>query len=161
MLTLTCRPPLTLKALIKQRVRWNLGYIETIDKEYKYYWEQIKAMSPIGVVSVLDILLVLLNISLPLVFVFTEFSSINALLVLLAGMYLIGIISCTYVIMKSPKEFIEIRKNLVFSVLIYPMFKVWIGYFPWVRAIQVFIKKNKSRYFSIVKERLYIPTLHR
>ena len=135
------RPPLSFKALTKQRVRWNLGYLETFHKERKYYGEQIRQFSRIGIIFLTDIVTVILMVTLPLILLLLGILNIYFLLFFLLAMYIGGIIFCLNALLVCPKEFAEIRSKIVLSILIYLPFKLIIGHFSWLKALKIFFKR--------------------
>lgn len=138
------RPPLSLRALIKQRVRWNLGYLETFNKERKYYFEQIKQFSRLGIMTLMDIGLALLIISFPFLVLLVSFTNIFYVMILFLLLYVVNVSWCYNLILISPTESTEFKRKRTQSILMYPLFKILIDYFSWMGAIIAFIKKNKS-----------------
>ncbi|SDH68330.1 Glycosyltransferase, catalytic subunit of cellulose synthase and poly-beta-1,6-N-acetylglucosamine synthase [Pedobacter terrae] len=162
-LTLT-RPPLTLRKLIKQRVRWNLGYIETFAKEKKYYLQQVKKLTNIGKRSLYDLMVVIFVMFLPIIALTITIS--NPVFIIAFGglLYLSYIIWCVGLIMLAPSESKEFLKSRALSVLIYPVYKIILDYTSWSGALWQFYKKNKSKngyYNSFVlkelKADIYMP----
>ena len=152
------RPPLTLKALIKQRVRWNLGYIETFAKEKKYYFEQAKSFTSIGQRSIYDFCVVIFLMLFPVILGCSIFSLAFFAGVLLAtyGVYLFW---CLALILLVPAESLEFKKQRNLSVLIYPVFKFIVDYLSWAGALILFYKKNRkmnSYYKKFVLKQLFM-----
>jgi cellulose synthase/poly-beta-1,6-N-acetylglucosamine synthase-like glycosyltransferase len=135
------RPPLLFSTLVKQRVRWNLGYLETYHKESAYYAQQVRKLTRIGMVFLLDALAVIFMVLLPAIGLCLGLVSLHLLVTFVLITYLSGILLCVSALLISPKEFVEIRKKLIVSILLYPVFKFTIGYFSWRRAIAMFLKK--------------------
>lgn len=146
-LTLT-RPPLSFKTLSKQRVRWNLGYLETFYKEKKYYGEQIKRFTRIGIIFLTDILIVSFMLLLPLILLLLGIMNVYILLYFLLGIFIGGILFCLYAIAVCPKEFIELRGKVLFPILMFLPFKLVVGHITWVKALLVFLKKAKTYSFK-------------
>ncbi|MCS3796557.1 glycosyltransferase [Niastella sp. OAS944] len=138
------RPPLSLKALIKQRVRWNLGYLETFNKEKKYYFEQIKQFSRLGIMTLMDIGLALLIVSFPFLVLLVSLTNVFYVMILFLLLYVVNVSWCYNLIFLSPLESTEFKRKRTQSILIYPLFKILVDYFSWMGAIIVFIKKNKA-----------------
>ena len=140
-LTLT-RPPLTFNALVRQRVRWNLGYLETYYKERKYYGREIKQVRRIGIIFLIDMATVIFMILLPVIILLAGIFNFYYLIIFLAALYTGGLLSCVCALLISPKEFVEIRNKLVVSSLIYPVLKLVVGHVSWLKAMITFFKKN-------------------
>lgn len=143
-LTLT-RPPLTLKALIKQRVRWNLGYLETCQKEKRYYRRQVKHLSRIGIIFLLDLLSVLFMVTLPVAILVFGIISLKAMGIFLAIIYLAIVLVNCCAILSSPEEFTEIRRGIVLPMLFFPIQKMVVGNLSWLKAIDIFKKKQRRQ----------------
>jgi len=138
------RPPLTFKALVRQRFRWNLGYLETWQKERRYYQAQVKRLSFIGIIFMFDVISVLFMVSLPLVSVILLFVNLNGFIGYMLLTYVIGLLISVGSVFSAPMEFVEIKGRLVKTVALFPVIKLLVGYFSWVRAIKVFIKKIRN-----------------
>jgi len=134
------RPPLSLKSLIKQRVRWNLGYLETFSKEKRYYCGQISKFSIVGMLTLYDMLSLAFILLLPVIVAL--FLAINPLgmIAFLVVTYAIYIIQSFRLISISPSESSEIREVLLMAILFYPVFKICVDYTAWVRAIIIFVR---------------------
>ncbi len=139
------RPPLTLKALIKQRVRWNLGYIETFAKEKEYYFEQAKALTRLGQRSMYDFSIVVFLMLFPAVASYSLFFGAKLLAGVFAATYLVYLAWCIALIILVPTESNEFKKRRNLSVLLYPVFKFIVDYISWVGALIQFYKKNKAK----------------
>lgn len=142
-LTLT-RPPLSFRSLIKQRVRWNLGYIETFYKEREHYFSEIKKFSSVGRRTVFDALTIKLTILLPFIIVATFFFSIKLGLVVLSMVYLVGIFLPLNALLLSPRESKGLRDNWILSVLYFPIYKITLDCIAWSKALFKFYKALKQ-----------------
>jgi len=140
-LTLT-RPPLTLRKLIKQRVRWNLGYIETLAKESGYYNSQMLKLNILGVRVILDFITVLFIIFLPLTLLIIATININYFLSMTLIIYLFGFFSCASFVLFSSNELSEHKKKLT-TILSFPIVKILVDCIAWTRAILSFLKNNR------------------
>jgi cellulose synthase/poly-beta-1,6-N-acetylglucosamine synthase-like glycosyltransferase len=147
------RPPLTYKMLVKQRVRWNLGYLETYHKERKYYAEQVRQLRRIGIIFLSDLAAVIFMITLPFVMLLIGLFNIYSLLIFLAALYVIGLVICISALLMSPKEFVEIGNKLIPSILAYPVLKLLVGHYSWWKAIRVFFKTSITDFRLKVKEK--------
>lgn len=142
-LTLT-RPPLTFRTLIRQRVRWNLGYLETWQKERKYYGEQVRKLNRIGLVFMFDLAAVVFMIALPLLIIILAIVNIRAMFILVGLTYFLGLLSCICSILVAPKEFSELKGKLLRATILYPFMKLLVGYVSWKKAVKAFIRKQFS-----------------
>jgi cellulose synthase/poly-beta-1,6-N-acetylglucosamine synthase-like glycosyltransferase len=136
------RPPLTLKALLKQRVRWNLGYIETLHKERRYYLEQIRKLSRIGMITLSDLLFVAFLAMLPFILLLLAVKNITWLLGFVTLYYVISIAWCFMYV--SSREAVEFKPRWINSILIFPFFKVVVDYFSWMRAMVRFATRSAA-----------------
>lgn len=141
-LTLT-RPPLTLKKLIKQRVRWNLGYIETLAKENGYYNAQMLKLNIIGIRLILDFVTILFIVFLPLTLFIIAITNINLFLSTSLIIYLFGFLSCLSVILLSSKELSEYKKKIIL-ILSFPLIKIVVDSVAWTKAILSFFTSKRT-----------------
>lgn len=138
------RPPLSVKALINQRVRWNLGYLETFYKERVYYYRQIMALSRIGIVTLMDILAIVFIVLLPFILLMVSVSNWLYLVAIPMLLYILAVSWCFNMLSLSPGESAEFKQKRNNSVFSYPVFKLVIDYFSWMGAIIVFARKVKA-----------------
>lgn len=136
------RPPLSLKALINQRIRWNLGYLETFYKERVYYYRQIKAMSRIGMVTLMDILTIVFIVLLPFILLMVTVNSWMYLVAFAMLLYILAVSWCFNILLLSPGETAEFKRKRSNSVFSYPVLKLFVDYFSWMGAIIAFIRKG-------------------
>ena len=141
MLALT-RPPLSFKKLIAQRIRWNLGYLETFHKERKYYWRQIAKCSRIGMRSLLDIILVACTVLLPLGILTISIVWPYLLPVFLVIVYTACLIWCLNLIALAPRETEDFKGQKIGTILVYPILKVSLDYIAWTGAFSSFLSRN-------------------
>ena len=138
------RPPLTFRDLVKQRVRWNLGYLETFYKERGYYFKQMRQRTRVGVVTLIDIGIVFFLLMLPLLLLGLAFVNITGLLYFLLTVYAGGILWCVCLLAFSPDESMEIGGKRIGAIVAFPAIKVAMDYLGWSRAFIAFIKKSRS-----------------
>lgn len=138
------RPPLTFKALVKQRVRWNLGYIETFAKERYYYFTQIIAFKRVGLRALLDISIVLATVLLPIILFILMMFNINLLIWATTLIYLAGIVWSVLLLNVSPIEFTELRGRLIRLILLYPVFKISLDIIAWSKALVAFFLHRRE-----------------
>jgi cellulose synthase/poly-beta-1,6-N-acetylglucosamine synthase-like glycosyltransferase len=162
-LTLT-RPPLSLKALIKQRVRWNLGYLETFDKEWKYYFEQMSKLSTVGVRAIFDVFILCFLIIFPFLICFLGLTNFTYLMFLLAGAYLLCLAWCVNLMVIAPAESQELKGRRFSLILRYPFIKLAVDYISWMGAILKMIRNKKtlkSEYARAVRQNVPMMTDHK
>ena len=147
-LTLT-RPPLSLKALIKQRIRWNLGYLETFDKERSYYYGQINRLSRIGMRALFDIILLVFLTAFPFLVLLLAFTNIVSLAFLLAGIYVLCLMWSLNLMLIAPAEMRELKGKRLVLILKYPVIKLIVDYISWMGAIRRMIQNKKNIKSSI------------
>lgn len=140
--TLT-RTPASFKSLIKQRIRWNLGYIETFQKERRYYMTQASQLTRMGITTIIDISEVILTLLIPLALTIAAFFGVNYIFILLLIAYLRCVIWCICLLNIVPTETSEFTKNIPRSVLLYPIQKFALDLIAWIGAFRVFYRKNK------------------
>ncbi|MBX3253266.1 MAG: glycosyltransferase family 2 protein [Chitinophagaceae bacterium] len=139
------RPPLSLKKLVKQRIRWNLGYIETYTKEFKYYFNQVKSFNTMGIVLMLDFLIVILMILFPLIVVILGSISITSLAIFLFFSYMVSVLTCIFSVFLAKQEFTEMRKKIIVNILTYPFFKIFVGCVAWNKALLLYLKRSRKK----------------
>lgn len=143
--TAMTRTPLSFKNLIKQRIRWNLGYLETFAKEKEYYFLQIRNFSTIGIITMLDIFTVIFTLLYP--FVIVTLCCINPLILflLVPAVYCFYMVHCLFLLRLSPNESVEFRGDILAPIAIYPLYKIAVDYMAWTKAIFVFKKRRAAR----------------
>jgi len=144
-MTLT-RPPLTFKALVKQRTRWYLGYLETLHKEKAYYYTQIRKRTAMGVRTLLDIIIVSLILLIPPVLLITGVMNLLASLSLLLGIYACYVVGSFHLILTTPAETGRLNLKMLHTVLLFPAMKISLEYLAWIKALLAF--GNKRRHYS-------------
>ncbi|MHA4810746.1 glycosyltransferase family 2 protein [Flavitalea flava] len=135
------RPPLTFKALIKQRIRWNLGYLETFCKEKNYYGVQLTKGTRIGLMTLSDMLSVVFMILLPFSIVGISLIGLHFLLAFFIVLYTAIAAGCISLLQLSPFESDELKGIKISSVLYFPFFKLSVDYISWMGALLTFLKK--------------------
>lgn len=140
-LTLT-RPPLSFSLLVKQRIRWNLGYVETFYKEKEYYGKQIMRMSRVGIRTLYDMFLFGFIISLPLLFILAALIHIWMLAGFIAFIYISCILWSVYMIIFCRKETGDVKERSLATVLAYPVLKTVIEYLAWTGALLRFFRNK-------------------
>jgi cellulose synthase/poly-beta-1,6-N-acetylglucosamine synthase-like glycosyltransferase len=151
-LTLT-RPPLSFQVLVKQRVRWNLGYLETFFKERDFYFEQIKTFSNTGVRASVDLAAVLLTVLFPILMLVLLILSIKLLGCVLAVIYTCFLAYTLTAVLVSPEETFEFRQKRLYSVLCFPVIKVALECISWIGAVSSFIQKSRAAAKRVAAER--------
>lgn len=139
------RPPLTYRALLRQRARWNLGYLETFGKERHWYWRQISSLTRTGILTLFDILFVVtLLVSPVLILVMSCFHWILGLSTL-AGAVVAGICWPMTGLWGARTEYREIRPQLAKASLLFPFIKLSMEWLAWTRAIILFQQRGRKR----------------
>lgn len=139
------RPPLSMKNLVRQRVRWNLGYIETFFKERKYYFRQMMRGNRIGIMTMMDVIAAAFLLLSPLLFAVLLLLNIKFFLFATIFLYAGHLAWCLNQIRRTPDEFREFGKWRMASVLYYPVMKIVVGYFAWTGSFIRFLKLNLRR----------------
>ncbi|OQP61088.1 hypothetical protein A3860_05050 [Niastella vici] len=141
------RTPLTMRALIKQRVRWNLGYLETVYFERRQYWREIQSFSVLGMRTLLDMFSVFFILALPFILLIIGMNGLLHL-ALLSTLY-IGFVSWCYALLQvEPEECAEFRPKLIPMLLLFPLIKLCIDYTAWLGAFRQFAKNKYSGFGS-------------
>jgi cellulose synthase/poly-beta-1,6-N-acetylglucosamine synthase-like glycosyltransferase len=139
------RPPLTYRALLRQRVRWNLGYLETFGKERHWYLRQISSLTRTGILTLFDILFVVtLLVSPVLILVMSCFHWVPGLS-LLVGVVIAGICWPMTGLLGARTEYREIRRRLAKASFLFPFIKLSIEWTAWMRVIILFRQKTRKR----------------
>jgi cellulose synthase/poly-beta-1,6-N-acetylglucosamine synthase-like glycosyltransferase len=128
--------------LIRQRIRWNLGYLETFLKEKEHYFKQAFRFTRMGMRLWLDLLVFSFLVFLPVIAVVLAFLQPLMLLFLLLGVYLFCVIMNTILFLRSPKETTEIRQKGIFLIFVYPVMKLTVEYCGWMGALMRLLKKK-------------------
>jgi cellulose synthase/poly-beta-1,6-N-acetylglucosamine synthase-like glycosyltransferase len=136
------RPPLSFRALVKQRIRWNLGYLETFHKEQHYYLKQIRRFSRIGIRTLADICNVTFIALLPFLALAFAITHFYFSLLLCLGLYLITVIWCLNILSIRSAESREFKSTFWIGVLVFPVFKISVECCAWSRAIVRFINST-------------------
>ena len=137
------RPPLSFKALLKQRIRWNLGYLETFHKENEYYRAQIIKFSRVGIITLTDIFIVSFIVLLPFILLSLAIRNIFYLQIFLLAVYIFYICWCFYLLFVSPNESTEFKAKRLHSILLFPVFKIFVDYFSWMGALFRFFFRRR------------------
>ncbi|WP_179415949.1 glycosyltransferase [Mucilaginibacter sp. E4BP6] len=141
--TLT-RPPLSLKALIKQRVRWNLGYLETFDKEKKYYFQQISKFSRVGIRALFDGVILFFLCMFPFLVFSLAIVNVTYLIVLLLTTYCLCLVWCLNLMLIAPGETNELKGKRLSLILRYPFMKLTVDYLSWMGALLKMFKNKRA-----------------
>ena len=138
------RPPLSYRALLQQRVRWNLGYLETVAKEWDWYKHQIASFSRLGVLTLFDALFIGALFLGPFLLILIicwhwilGLSILGVVLVSGIGWPLVGLFG-------ARGEYREIRGKLLKAGLLFPFIKLSMEWMAWTRAIILFRRGSKK-----------------
>ncbi|WP_342089306.1 glycosyltransferase [Dyadobacter sp. OTU695] len=132
------RPPLTYKDLVKQRIRWNLGYIETVFFERKAYLKEVLSFTRMGSRFLHDVLYVLVLLTLPLIVLFSSVFAPKLLLAVGAG-YVGYSLWILFLLRALPAEAVELKKGMLGRALLFPAIKVFVESRAWFAAALKFI----------------------
>ena len=142
------RPPLSFRALYKQRVRWNLGFIEILYKYRSYYFKMLLSGRRIGIHMLQEISKVITILLIPIWVVALGLISIKNMVITISITYIMVILHFFYLFISNPTESAEIRKKGPW-LLIYPLFWTTLRFLAWWKAIAKFVMiKNKKEYLS-------------
>jgi cellulose synthase/poly-beta-1,6-N-acetylglucosamine synthase-like glycosyltransferase len=136
------KPPLSFRGLVKQRIRWNLGYIETLYKEARYYRSEVAKMSMVGKITMTEVLLVMFTVLLPVLIILLAILDYRKLFLFLGLVYLAAIIGCISLLRLSPTEYKELKHKKAAAVLFFPFIKIALDCYAWTGAIISFIKRG-------------------
>jgi len=128
------RTPDNFNILLKQRIRWNLGYIDTVFKEFKFYFRLLARGKTVGLRFIID----LLRISSLMIFPFLlaylaiwQFSYMIYLLLIIYSFYVIAI----GLQVKLNKDETSGFTQSALLIVIYPILRLLIEYPAWLTAI--------------------------
>lgn len=127
------RTPKTISELISQRARWNLGYIETLFKEKKYYLKKTISFTVIGTRFFTDLLSVLFLLLFPIIIIILGILNIKICLLTLFVAYAVKLF-WVYLISVIGKGEIEGEKTDFLVLLSFPIFKLIIEFPSWSLA---------------------------
>lgn len=136
------RPPLSFLALISQRRRWYLGYIETFAKERKYYMSQMYRLNRMGLRTLQDVIGVMLLLLLPFELIVLFLINYQVLLYAIAGAYLLSVTYYLSLLLIAPVEIGEIKRSKRVFVLLYPLFWLIVAYWAWLTAFRIYNRKK-------------------
>jgi cellulose synthase/poly-beta-1,6-N-acetylglucosamine synthase-like glycosyltransferase len=139
------RPPLTVKALIAQRKRWYLGYIETFYKERAFYFQMMAKGKRIGVRTLQDALGVSILLLLPGLIALLVLVDWKWTLYLLAAAFFFSISYYYSLILAYPEERREMRRKELRMAAVYPVFWLYVSFISWWKAVLAFRKKRAGR----------------
>lgn len=154
-ITSLTRPPLSFRALVKQRIRWNMGYIETASKEGAFYQREIQRLSVLGVRTLADIIRVVMFLLSPLIIPIGLFYGWQVLAVLVGVTYCASVIWPLNAFLVSPGEFVELKGKKLRSILCYPLYKIPLECITWFRAISTFITNTRGSDRRVQKQQAF------
>lgn len=139
------RTPDTIQKLISQRVRWNLGYLETLNKEKGFYFRQSASFTRIGARSLFDIFNNILLFIISLLIVLLATLSFKACVLAILFFYLSKLFWIYFFLQKDNTEIEE--NNLDYMVwVMYPLFKAIVEFLAWFRAMYKFLTTDYYNY---------------
>jgi cellulose synthase/poly-beta-1,6-N-acetylglucosamine synthase-like glycosyltransferase len=137
------RPPLTFKGLIKQRIRWNLGYLETFYFQGRFYLGEIRKLSALGTRTLMDLSSVLFILSLPFIILMIGLQGPMYLLAF-AFLYVTCLTGYMLLLRMASREYSEFKRELIPIILFFPIMKLCIDYASWAGAIVRFATRDYS-----------------
>lgn len=143
-LTLTT-PPQTFHSLVRQRIRWNLGYLETFYKERAYYFREMVNFSKLGIRAGIDFFSIVFMILFPIFILVLLSGFYEEFFFALFLIYFTVVIWCLVLQCYAKDEFVELGENRISSVILFPIFKISIESMAWIVAICHFIKKQTQQ----------------
>jgi cellulose synthase/poly-beta-1,6-N-acetylglucosamine synthase-like glycosyltransferase len=129
------RPPLTSKALVIQRKRWYLGYLQTFLKEKAFYARTMEQFNRIGMRTLQDAIGIGILLLLPVELIVLSLVSMKITGMLLVGSYLVSLVYYCSLFISSPEEQTGIKPKNKWLILLYPLFWLGISFFAWWKAI--------------------------
>lgn len=141
------RTPNTIKTLISQRTRWNLGYLETFSKERKMYINQFISFRRLGLRSFFDLLNIILLLILPFFIILIALFSLKISLMITLFCYLSKLVWVKLMLQKGKSE-IDGIKAFGQVLVLYPLFKIITEIPAWFKAIFTFSTTNNRNTYS-------------
>lgn len=117
------RTPTNISDLVNQRIRWNLGYLETIYFEKEYFLSNLKKRNRFGVRVILDFVNVLMLIIISLFALIIPFINFRLSFIIIISVLFIKYVWIFALTFKSNRIVYWISKTLP-VLLIYPFLKV-------------------------------------
>lgn len=139
------RPPMAFSELVKQRVRWYRGYLETVFKEREFYLFQIRKWNGIGIRTLIDAITVFFIIFLPLMILMVSVINPQLLILFIISCYLASVTWCVCLICSSPKESEEFKKGRLLFIIYYPFVKIALDYLAWTKVFFIFLRQITMR----------------
>lgn len=138
------RPPLTFRALVIQRKRWYLGYIETFFKEKGFYIKMLLHFRRIGIRTLQDAMGIVCLLLLPLEILLVFLLSTKVALYILGGAC-VAVLSYYFLLfISNPDERKEISFKDACLIAIYPLFWLAVSFWAWWYAAIVFGRRKKE-----------------
>jgi cellulose synthase/poly-beta-1,6-N-acetylglucosamine synthase-like glycosyltransferase len=132
------RPPLTFRNLLTQRKRWYCGYIETVHKEWAFYWNMISKGKRIGLRTLQDGIGVLILLLLPLELAILGWAMPRLLAGIALGSYLLSVGYYLSMYAANPDERTEFKPGASRIIALYPLFWLSISFVAWWKAVRGF-----------------------
>ena len=132
------RPPLTFKNLLTQRKRWYCGYIETVHKEWAFYWKMIARGKRIGLRTLQDGIGVLILLLLPLEVGILGLTMPGLLAGMALGSYLLSVGYYLSMYAANRDERTEFKPGVARIIALYPIFWLSVSFVAWWRAVSGF-----------------------
>lgn len=141
------RPPQTFNALLIQRKRWYLGYIEAVFKERTFYWRALLKGRSIGWRTLQDALGVGLLLMLPIELVLLFIAGWKIAAGMIGASYLLSVLYYGLLYFCDAGERTELKREHTALLMLYPVFWLGVSFLAWWRAFDAF-EPEKSAHSS-------------
>ncbi|HEY9262166.1 condensation domain-containing protein [Chitinophaga sp.] len=132
------RPPQTFNALLIQRKRWYLGYVEAVYKERRFYTQALLKGRSIGWRTLQDALGVSLLLLLPLEIALLFLAGWKVAAGIIGATYLTSVLYYTGLFFGDAGERKEIKQKHTTLLMLYPLFWLGLSFLAWWRAFLAF-----------------------
>lgn len=146
-LTLTSTPS-TYKSLITQRIRWNLGYLETCYKERNFYSKLLLKQDGIAIRCFMDLLWVITLLLVPIVLIYYLLINPFYFVLLTASLYFLCALWASIMVQYYLVETQELSTRRVKAIVLFPIYKYSVDYIAWVGATLSFFKNLFNKRYS-------------
>jgi cellulose synthase/poly-beta-1,6-N-acetylglucosamine synthase-like glycosyltransferase len=127
--------------LIKQRIRWNLGYLETFWKERDFFYLQMGKLTNTGIRTLVDVAAVKLTMLFPLLVLVLIVLNLKLLGALLIGLYASFLVYTLTAMLILPEETMEFSRKRLRLTICFPVLKIVLECISWTGALMAFLKK--------------------
>jgi cellulose synthase/poly-beta-1,6-N-acetylglucosamine synthase-like glycosyltransferase len=151
------RTPPGLSYLLRQRIRWNLGYLETVYFERDFYLSSVKSLSVMGLRSLFDAVNISSVITLPILFLLCLKLNVSLTLLGAGVLYLLKILWIGSWLASARQEF-TIDRKFIPVLLTYPAMRFTLENLAWLLALCKFVGGvNRAAYHYTEPEQYALP----